>query len=82
MYIYGDIIDKGLPDGVSWPTPTHRTVAQNLLIFNPAIRSLHDLKNGVVNILNIPEEKIETITVDELNMYGFDVTTEIRPRGL
>ena len=82
MYIYGDMIDKGLPDGVSWPTPTHRTVAQNLLMFNPAIRNMRDLQNGVVNILNIPEEKIETISIHDLDMYGFDVTTEIRPRGL
>lgn len=77
MYLIDDMVDMGLPKGVSWPSEFHRVVAQNLLIGNPEIKDMDQLSKGVVNILNIPNEKIKTIKVSELNNYGFQVRTTV-----
>ena len=73
MYIYEDMVDMGLPNGVSWPTEAHRIVAQNILLNNSQIDDLDKLKQGVINVLNIPTTKIKTIKMEELSKYGFDI---------
>lgn len=77
MYLIENMIDMGLPDGASWPTEFHRVVAQKVLLANPEINTRDKLNNGVVNILNIPEDKIKTITIDDLSKYGFNISRNI-----
>jgi hypothetical protein len=80
MYMFPDMVNMGLPKGASWPSEAHKQVAVNLLICNPNINNMDLLHSGVVNILNIPEEKIKTITLHDLSDYGFDVGITAIPR--
>jgi len=73
MYILDDMVDMGLPDGVRWPSEMHRMAAQNILIANPEISNMDDLKKGVLNIINIPSEVLPSLTLDDLPKYGFKV---------
>lgn len=77
MYLFDDMVDMGLPDGVRWPSEMHRMAAQNLLIANPSIENMDDLKKGVLNIINIPGKTLETLTIEDLSRYGFKVGTVI-----
>lgn len=77
MYIFPDMIDMGLPPGVQWPSLNHRCAAQTILIGNPDINNMDDLQNGVINIINIPHETLVNLTLQDLNKYGFQVSTRI-----
>lgn len=77
MYILDDMVDMGLPDGIWWPSEMHRLAAQNILIANPSITNMNDLKQGVLNIINIPQKTLETLTIQDLTKYGFKVGTVI-----
>lgn len=77
MYILPSIVDAALPEGIDWPTPMHKNIAQSILIKNPSIRTYEDLHRGVCNILNIPKDKIENINLDDLKNYGFYISTII-----
>jgi len=77
MYLVDNMVDMGLPDGITWPTEWHRLAAQRILLANPEINTRDKLNNGVVNILNIPEDKIKTIKIDDLSQYGFNISTNI-----
>lgn len=77
MYLMDEMVDMGLPDGVQWPSEMHRTAAQNILIANPSIKNMDDLKQGVLNIINIPQKTLEKLTIQDLPKYGFKVGTTI-----
>jgi len=79
MYLIPDMIDMGLREDVEWPTESHRTVAINSLIANPNVISRDQLQLGVDHILNIPNNKIETIKTLELSEYGFNISYMIQP---
>ena len=73
------MVDMGLPEGMEWPSELHKKLAINLLICNPEISSMDLLQSGVINILNIPAEKIQNLLIEDLSKYGFEITTRIRP---
>ena len=75
MYLISEMIDLGLKDGQNWPTNSaYRIVAQNVLLCNANIVTRSALIEGVQRILNIPENRIKTITFLELEEFGFDAT--------
>jgi hypothetical protein len=77
MYLVSDLIDLGLPQGAQWPTPSHRLVAINLFIRNPAIKGMDMLQEGVAKVLKIPNGKIKKITFKDLPKYGFKVGIQV-----
>ena len=80
MYIMDDMVDIGLPKGTEWPEESaYRIVAQNILLANPNVSTADQLQTGVKNILKIPIDKIQTITVNELSNYGFEIATNLVP---
>lgn len=79
MYIMEGMIDMGLPKGIEWPSKYHRQVAINLLIANPQVNRMELLESGVTNVLNIPHDKIQTITFEDLNKYGFNCGISVSP---
>ena len=77
MYIFPEMIDMGLQEGQEWPTEYHKIVAQNVLLCNETITTRDALTQGVQNILKIPEDKIKTITFEDLSKYGFGLITTV-----
>lgn len=71
MYLLPDMIDLGLEVGEVFPTEAHRIVAQNLFIGNSDINTRDELADGVSRVLKIPNDRIETITPQELTEFGF-----------
>jgi hypothetical protein len=70
MYMYESMIDMGLKEGQSWPSPAHRTVAAHVLICNPRIRSLTSMEEQVAIINQIPLAAIKKVTFTELYDMG------------
>ncbi len=35
MYLVDNMVDMGLPDGITWPTEWHRLAAQRILLAKP-----------------------------------------------
>ena len=81
MYMIDNMVDLGLPEGIVWPSEFHKTAAIKILINNPEINTMDLLQSGVINILNIPIEKLPTLMLEDLPRYGFDIHTTIRPRA-
>lgn len=71
MYLHDDMIDMGLPEDQEWPDGTYRGVAIKIAINNPNVTSLDKMQEIIEIILNVPAEKIKTITYTELvDKYG------------
>jgi len=73
MYILPDMIEIGLEDGKKFPTEDHKTVAQNIGLCNPEVTNAEKLTYIVNCILNVPNDRIKTVTLEELekefNLY-------------
>ena len=78
MYLFDNMVDMALPEGMDWPSEQHRQVAIRMLIANPYISTLPDIKNGVMSVLRIPPSQIEEIKLDELSHFGFGYTMIIK----
>lgn len=66
MYLLPEFIEMARQKvGKEWPTPDHKVVAENIGLGNPRIRSMESLMDHVRHVINIPAEKIRTITLEE-----------------
>ena len=61
MYLFENMIDMALPEGIKWPTEKHRQVAIRLFISNPRVSKLNELQSGIMNIIRIPKSQIKQI---------------------
>lgn len=77
MYGFPEMINMGLKNDQEWPSEAYQVVAVNLLICNPNINTIDKLTEGVQKVLNIPEDKIKTITMNDLGRYGFDISVSV-----
>ena len=68
MYIF----DEMLPV-IPWTTPDHQVVAQKMLLGNPQIFTMEQLKEGCEIINRIPTGNIRRVTVLELIDLGIRV---------
>jgi hypothetical protein len=73
MYVFDDMIDMGLIEGKSWPSPAHRKVAQNVLLRNPMVTSRTLLQEYVDIICNLTEEAINEVTVNDLRSLDIPI---------
>jgi RNAse (barnase) inhibitor barstar len=72
MYIFEEMIDMGLKEGQVFPTELHRRVAQILALNNPNVKDRDTLIDVVQNILIVPIDRIQNITLFELeNEFNF-----------
>lgn len=62
MYIFPEMIDMGLAEGQTWPSPEHRVVAQNLGLCNPDVRERDRLTEICQGVIKIPQDRIKTVT--------------------
>lgn len=70
MYIVPDMIDLGLEEGQTWPSPVHKEVAQAIALTNPNVNT-RDTLMAIVKVVNqIPQNKIEKITYNQLIRKG------------
>lgn len=73
MYMFPNMIDLGLKEDQEWPNEVYKVVAQRVLLCNPLVTTRDALTNGVQKILSIPDDKIETVSVNDLvSDYGFE----------
>ena len=80
MYLFENMIDMVLPEGITWPTEKHRQVAIRLLLSNPRVSKLNDLQLGVMHIIKIPKSQITQIELDEVidfDTYIFPIIIKI-----
>ena len=71
MYLIDSMVDMGLENGQEWSTDAHRIVAQIVLIGNPFVKGLGDLRDAVAAINSVPDDQIKLVTPEGLrDDYG------------
>lgn len=68
MYICEDFIDLGMEE--KWTSEDHKKVACNVCLCNPNVFTLEVLDKNRKIINGIPQEKIKTITTQDLLELG------------
>lgn len=82
MFCVPSMIDLGLLEGQSWPSKSYQKVARHILIDNPAINRRKQMIQGVQNILSIPPERINKVTLIDLEEFGFRVARRSSSEGV
>lgn len=70
MYMIPDMLEMGLKPGQKWPSDAHRVVAMKLCLCNPLVDHMDALIDLIQKINSIPEDKIKTVTLNELGNFG------------
>jgi hypothetical protein len=75
VYCVAEMIDMGLEEGQQWPNDSYRQVASYVLLNNPHINTRDQLREGTQRILTIPGDRIQKVTLINLEEFGFRVGT-------
>lgn len=72
MYINNGMLQLGLGEDKEWPSSTHRIVAENACLMNPAIDRMDKMVSAIDWINEQDEEFLKTSTVGEMINAGAD----------
>lgn len=76
MYMFPEMVNMGLHEGQEFPSDDHRVVATTLCIGVPGLDNKDDLTTIVQSVLKVPQDRIRTVTIDQLKME-YDMHTTI-----
>ena len=66
VYLVKGMVEIGLKEGENFPTGSHRVVAENLVIGNPAVDDAEKLTKVVQYVLTIPTDQIRQIRLEDM----------------
>jgi hypothetical protein len=82
MFCVPSMVDLGLLEGQGWPNESYRKVAQHILIDNPTVNRQRQMIQGVQSILKIPSDRINRVTLIDLEEFGFRIARRSSGEGV